>query len=331
IETASLSTARVPYGVMAHPSAPQFSSSQAVIRACCRPRPSGGTAMRMRTGKRRSAPVISSRGLLGIVFLVCSKARLHDRVAVSSAWPEDPLPYTSPEIDFTGASWGDALLDRQKRWSKRYNFPSVNYLTMLDRSQNYYTESWRTQRILERAIKMNRTYTLNAERLGEVEDRPVKHEHPLSPDALARRDDVPATEQAPQEVRTGLAHARVTVTIPSDTLALTDDGRHDQHKSGGSELLLPERSFLGIKVRDSQLHERGSLVIPNGPQKPHRPAWQCLQHCPRPSGVDRTLLRRINGRMVVPTDSGRVYGEYPARMPFYPSGYPWGCIGRLFV
>ena len=178
---------------------------------------------------------------------------------------------------------------------------------------------------------MNRTYTLNAERLGEVEDRPVKHEPPLSPDALARRDDVPATEQAPQEVRTGLAHARVTVTIPSDTLALTDDGRHDQHKSGGSELLLPERSFLGIKVRDSQLHERGSLVIPNGPQKPHRPAWQCLQHCPRPSGVDRTLLRRINGRMVVPTDSGRVYGEYPARMPFYPSGYPWGCIGRLFV
>jgi hypothetical protein len=41
------------------------------------------------------------------------KARLHDRVAVSSAWPEDPLPYTSPEIDFTGASWGDALLDRK--------------------------------------------------------------------------------------------------------------------------------------------------------------------------------------------------------------------------
>ena len=50
---------------MAHPSAPQFSSSQAIIRACCWPRRCGGTAMRMRTGKRRSAAVIISRGLPG--------------------------------------------------------------------------------------------------------------------------------------------------------------------------------------------------------------------------------------------------------------------------
>src|SRR5437899_2973854 len=40
--------------------------------------------MRMRTGKRRSAPVISSRGLAGIVFLICSPERLHDRFTVSS-------------------------------------------------------------------------------------------------------------------------------------------------------------------------------------------------------------------------------------------------------
>ncbi len=129
----------------------------------------------------------------------------------------------------------------------------------------------------------------------------------------------------------GLAHARVSVTVPSDALTLKEEGRHDQHKSGSSELLLPEDSFIGIKVRETKLHERGSLAIPEGPQKPYRPAWQRLQYCPRPSGVERTVLRRINGRMVVPTDSGRVYGEYPARMPFYPSGYPWRCIGRLFV
>jgi hypothetical protein len=41
--------------------------------------------MRMRTGKRRSATVISARGLPGIVFLVCSMRRLHDRVMCGRA------------------------------------------------------------------------------------------------------------------------------------------------------------------------------------------------------------------------------------------------------
>jgi hypothetical protein len=63
---------RVPEGVIAHPSAPQFSSSQTVICVCRWPRPSGGTPIRMRTGKRRSANMIISGGLPGIVFLVCS-------------------------------------------------------------------------------------------------------------------------------------------------------------------------------------------------------------------------------------------------------------------
>jgi AraC-like DNA-binding protein len=66
IEAASLSTPRVPDGVIAHPSAPQFSSNHAVIRAYRWPKPQGGTAILMRTGKRRSAIVMISRGFPGI-------------------------------------------------------------------------------------------------------------------------------------------------------------------------------------------------------------------------------------------------------------------------
>lgn len=50
IEAASLSTPCVPDGVISHPSAPQFSSSQAVIRAYRWPRPPGGTAILTRSG-----------------------------------------------------------------------------------------------------------------------------------------------------------------------------------------------------------------------------------------------------------------------------------------
>jgi hypothetical protein len=80
---------------IAQPSAPQFSSSQAVIRACCRPRPSGGTAMRMRTGKRGSAPVISSRGLPAF----CSTFVLYQDYMRASpcpaAWASAPAPLCS--------------------------------------------------------------------------------------------------------------------------------------------------------------------------------------------------------------------------------------------
>jgi hypothetical protein len=48
----------VPDGVIAHPFAPQFSSSQALIPSSRYPSPSGRTPMRMRTGKRRSASAI---------------------------------------------------------------------------------------------------------------------------------------------------------------------------------------------------------------------------------------------------------------------------------
>src|SRR5882757_10430660 len=44
IDTASLRTPRIPDGVMAHPSAPQFSSSQAVIWAWRWPKPPGRKA-----------------------------------------------------------------------------------------------------------------------------------------------------------------------------------------------------------------------------------------------------------------------------------------------
>jgi hypothetical protein len=62
VDRASFSTTRVPEGVIAQPSAPRFASSQGVICECRWPRAFGGTAILMRTGKRRSAKVIISRG-----------------------------------------------------------------------------------------------------------------------------------------------------------------------------------------------------------------------------------------------------------------------------
>jgi hypothetical protein len=77
------SAPRIHDGVIAQPSAPQFSSSHAVMSECSWPNPPGETPILMRTGKRRSAVVIC--GCPGILqFPFRSYIRLHARSTVSS-------------------------------------------------------------------------------------------------------------------------------------------------------------------------------------------------------------------------------------------------------
>ncbi|MFF4189220.1 trypsin-like serine peptidase [Streptomyces sp. NPDC001691] len=156
-----------------------------------------------------------------------------------------------------------------------------------------------------------------------MNDRYTRQDPPLTLDELARRADIPATENLSGEARAGLTSARVTVTVPE---------WQSLQQEGGPTLVLPEGSFHGRTVNETRLHEPGSLAPPDAPPRPHRPLWQPQLHYPRLTGVPETRLRRINGRtVIVPTDSGHVYGEYTARQTYYPSGYPWACIGRLFV
>ena len=169
-------------------------------------------------------------------------------------------------------------------------------------------------------------------RKAAVMRKSKSNEPPLTLDTLARRDDEPATESVPEEVRIGLANARVTVSLPDgEPLGGDGDSQRRKVRKPTRGLILPEGSFVGLKVDEVKRHRAGSLKSPELPPGPHRPGWQRHERCPRVSGVDRVVLRRRNGRLVVPTDTGHVYGEYPPRMVYYPSGYPWGCIGRIFV
>jgi V8-like Glu-specific endopeptidase len=154
---------------------------------------------------------------------------------------------------------------------------------------------------------------------------------PLTSSALAQREDATATEVAPETVRSNLSNARLRITLPYAIRSADDYSQHFERHPEGRELYLPQGSILGMIVKETVLHQRGSLLEPTLSPKPFIPAWTAVRYCVRPSGVEQVLLRRKNGRVVVSTDSGRVYGEYPSRLPFFPSGYPWACIGRLFV
>lgn len=59
-----------------------------------------------------------------------------------------------------------------------------------------------------------------------------------------------------------------------------------------------------------------------------RPEWSDIIYHPRTSvGVVRPSLRSLKGKVIKPH---YVFGN-DDRQPFYPSGYPWQCIGRVFA
>ena len=64
--------------VMAQLPAPQFASSHAVISSSWRRAPFGGTPMRIRVGKRRSASMIMRRELAAMMFAISSEPGFPD-------------------------------------------------------------------------------------------------------------------------------------------------------------------------------------------------------------------------------------------------------------
>ncbi|MFD9426866.1 MULTISPECIES: hypothetical protein [unclassified Streptomyces] len=104
------------------------------------------------------------------------------------------------------------------------------------------------------------------------------HAHPAPPltlDELARQDDLAAEVKAPDEVREGLATVRAPVTVPPGArLRPKDDGT----------FILPEGSFYGRAMTETEVHEMGTLRAPDIPLRPHRPLWQPLLHYPAPPG-----------------------------------------------
>jgi V8-like Glu-specific endopeptidase len=86
---------------------------------------------------------------------------------------------------------------------------------------------------------------------------------------------------------------------------------------------LPGKEY-GRLSRDDVKKTKGA----GGTVKGFHPAWADLIYHPKVSpGVIRPTMRRINGRRVRPL---YVFGN-DDRQPFFPSGYPWQCIGRVFA
>ena len=158
---------------------------------------------------------------------------------------------------------------------------------------------------------------------------------PLSIDEIVLRDNVAAAKKAPAETVAQLSTRYLYLSGKEDLSAELQKALRDMKKGkGGLRLALPSSTAFGLagntgdRVSPRALASRGNVAALG---KPLQPEWTSLVYHPKIGAKPRQkFLRGPGGRRIVPTNDTFLYGP-DDRVVFYPSGYPWNCIGKVDV
>lgn len=165
---------------------------------------------------------------------------------------------------------------------------------------------------------------------------PTNDERPLLLDEMAMQGDVAPSKEMPDTVARALADERIYIDgMSSEPRATRAAGAKGRSARSGWELELPSGTRLGqAGLTGERLSRPASMkAAAKGVDRtttPMRPAWEAQTFQPRIASESfrHTPMQRIDGRQVEP-----YYGVYGTddRVVYYPSSYPWRCIGRIFT
>ena len=152
---------------------------------------------------------------------------------------------------------------------------------------------------------------------------------PLTYDEILRRDNIPASEPIPADIADRFADKRIFLF--SDEKGF--DPRKNITKVKGSTgtwvLSTTQPVVSGLPVEKVEQVEPGSMRRNGGKEralKGFRPPWQPYIYHPKTvPQVRPQMLQRKSGAKILP----EVVFNNDDRQLFFPSGYPWHCIGKV--
>ncbi len=157
---------------------------------------------------------------------------------------------------------------------------------------------------------------------------------PLTPDELLKRDNTSASEPVPPELARRFATRQLIVSGLNEPIK-TEKVEIEYGKDVSAfQWRLPAHAIIGLSGRTatrlpSPSPEKKSAALASTAE-PYRPKWaDQIYH------LKRTVVQPwARGPISRPGYTGEVYyGVYPPddRAVYYPSGYPWQCIGKIYV
>jgi V8-like Glu-specific endopeptidase len=153
--------------------------------------------------------------------------------------------------------------------------------------------------------------------------------NPLLPDELAMLPEVAATQDVPKEIAVALATGRLDISSPQQPSARSN--RNGKESKGEWSIDLPPGALLGrAGLSGKRVAREASKAKAASISTPMCPAWAAQSFQPRVASdrAVRVPMQRLKGTQVEPYS-----GVYPPddRVVYFPSSYPWRCIGRIFT
>lgn len=152
---------------------------------------------------------------------------------------------------------------------------------------------------------------------------------PLTFDELLQADNEPAEESMPPEIEAQLTRQTLYISTSETQLDASSLSGRNQEPASVS-IALPRNAFIGRKVQTTEFLTTAALSTFAGAAElmPFQPAWfPKILHPKLAPAPPRAILRSSEGKKIIPE------ALFPPenRYVFFPQGYPWHCIGRLFV
>ena len=169
---------------------------------------------------------------------------------------------------------------------------------------------------------------------GKTRKGTAGNEPPFGPGEYLSLDNKPATKIMPKDLASEIESRRVSIRVPEKGFDLRKAATSSKD-SRDWEIALPNGSTLTRPGRDygrmSPAEVAKGIKGKTSARKmsdPYQPPWLNYEPHAKVTAQSRPLMHRVDGRLYEPhfgvfgTDNREVY---------YPSGYPWSCVGRIFV
>ena len=147
---------------------------------------------------------------------------------------------------------------------------------------------------------------------------------PLTPEQLLKLDNVPAAKKVPSDIASRLSTRKLVI---SGARGLKPE---KSEVKGAYEVTLSGKAVVGLPGQKATRMPRPRKRPAGRSLAGHRPAWAAHVHHPKRAKAPHWA----QGPVERPGYRGEVfYGVFGGedRQVYYPSGYPWQCVGRVFA
>jgi hypothetical protein len=159
----------------------------------------------------------------------------------------------------------------------------------------------------------------------------AQSEVPLNLGQMLERENIVASAAVPTDIATRLSMRRVLISGIRQPITPVRTGIKLGSESA-YELVIPKTAVVGLPMETAYRMRRPAGRQPSrrAPLEAFRPKWANHVYHPKRAVVPHWAQRPASAG----GKTGEVYaGVFPPddRVVYYPSGYPWQCIGKVYV